>query len=247
VGRAKRARRRTAAIIRFSATRHPIVLAHGYLGFGSLAKKALSGRYFRGVREFLESLGCDVHVLVVPATASVAVRAEALARQVQALRAERVNIIAHSMGGLDARYAISKLGLSSRVASLITVGTPHRGTPIADLLGLSAREMLGEGLRDLTTERVARFNDSVPDAESVLYGSIVGAASSVSRFLAPAYDYLLRTSGRNDGLVPASSQPWGRLLREVDADHLAQIGWARRVDFRALYAPLVTYIASVGL
>src|SRR5207249_8887306 len=43
-----------------------------------------------------------------------------------------VNIVAHSMGGLDARYAISQLGLGGRVASLITIGTPHLGTPLAD-------------------------------------------------------------------------------------------------------------------
>ena len=35
------------------------------------------------------------------------------------------------MGGLDARYAISRRGLAERVACL-TVETPHRGTPLAD-------------------------------------------------------------------------------------------------------------------
>lgn len=47
----------------------------------------------------------------------------------------RLNIIAHSMGGLDARYyAISWLGLAERVASLTTIGIPHLGTPLADLM-----------------------------------------------------------------------------------------------------------------
>ena len=49
------------------------------------------------------------------------------------IRARKVNIIAHSMGGLDARYAIAKLGLADRVASLVTIGTPHLGTPLANL------------------------------------------------------------------------------------------------------------------
>jgi triacylglycerol lipase len=84
------------------------------------------------VRERLEALGYDVHLARLSPTGSVSLRAAQLARQVESIRAERVNIIAHSMGGLDARYAITHLGLHSRVASLTTIGTPHHGTPIAD-------------------------------------------------------------------------------------------------------------------
>src|SRR5215469_10984999 len=67
-------------------------------------------------------------------------RAARLAEQIQARFPEgKVHIIAHSMGGLDSRYLLSKnlLGLDGRVASLSTVSTPHRGSPVADLvLGL---------------------------------------------------------------------------------------------------------------
>ena len=44
----------------------------------------------------------------------------------------KVNIIAHSKGGLDARYAISKLGMAPYVASLTTMNTPHRGCRFVD-------------------------------------------------------------------------------------------------------------------
>jgi triacylglycerol lipase len=47
---------------------------------------------------------------------------------------EKVNIIAHSKGGLEARYLISKLGMADKIASLTTVCTPHRGTCVADLV-----------------------------------------------------------------------------------------------------------------
>jgi triacylglycerol lipase len=150
------------------------------------------------------------------------------------------------MGGLDARYALSKLGLAPNVASLTTLGTPHRGTPIADLVDRAALGGVGEGMHDLTTSRAAAFNDAIPDVGSVLYTSIVGATSTVSPLLEPAYEYLLHTAGENDGLVPASSQPWGSYVTRVKADHLAQIGWARRFDLRKLYAPLVTHLASFG-
>ena len=39
------------------------------------------------------------------------------------------------MGGLDARYMIGQLGMADRVAALLTVTTPHRGSPYADWCG----------------------------------------------------------------------------------------------------------------
>ena len=48
--------------------------------------------------------------------------------------AEKVNIIAHSKGGLDSRWAITKLGLAPQVASLTTINTPHRGCVFAQHL-----------------------------------------------------------------------------------------------------------------
>lgn len=44
---------------------------------------------------------------------------------------ERLSIIAHSMGGLVSRYYIQKLGGGARVKTLITLGSPHHGTPTA--------------------------------------------------------------------------------------------------------------------
>lgn len=227
--------------------RHPIVLVHGFLGFDPLGTGRLSGHYFRGIREHLEHLGCSVFLVNLPPTASVAVRATELARQVNAIEADRVNMVAHSMGGLDCRYALALLGLAQKTASLITVGTPHRGTPIADLVDRGGVSVLsGEGLRDLTTSAAEEFNASVGDAESVFYGSFVGASTSVQSFLSAGYEYLRRISGPNDGIVPADSQRWGRILGEVDADHLAQVGWSRHFDTRPLYTFLVTHLASIG-
>src|SRR5205814_1408651 len=48
------------------------------------------------------------------------------------LPAGPVHVIGHSMGGLDARFMVAKLGMETRVLSLTTVGTPHRGSPFAD-------------------------------------------------------------------------------------------------------------------
>jgi hypothetical protein len=115
---------------------YPIVLAHGVLGFDALPLGFLHPAYFRGVAETLRKAGNEVHVIRVSPVAGIAVRAAQLARQIRDIPAERVNIVAHSMGGLDARYAISVLGLGDRVASLTTIGTPHHGTPLADTVSV---------------------------------------------------------------------------------------------------------------
>src|SRR5438876_4768867 len=126
-----RARRRRAR--RPARPRHPVVLAHGFLGFDELALGSEKHAYFRGIAARLEQMGATVYTPRVPPAAAIATRAERLADLIRALPDQRVNIVAHSMGGLDARYAISRLGLSDKVASLTTIGTPHLGTPIADI------------------------------------------------------------------------------------------------------------------
>src|SRR5262249_44792822 len=95
-----RALRRAAKTLR-----HPVGLAPGVLGLDAGELAGRRHEYFRGIPEQLRALGCDVHVVRVPPVGSVAARAEALAQAVRSLDARRVNIIAHSMGGLDARYA----------------------------------------------------------------------------------------------------------------------------------------------
>jgi len=44
------------------------------------------------------------------------------------------DIISHSMGGLVARWLVEKLGMAGRVDDLITLGTPHHGAPLADVV-----------------------------------------------------------------------------------------------------------------
>lgn len=259
-----RARSRAPVIVvgRPPRARLPLVLAHGYFGFDAIGALRIKREYFRGVRGRLEALGHQVYLARVAPAAGVRRRAEELAEQIRRLPFERVNIIAHSMGGVDARYAISKLGLAGRVASLTTIGTPHRGTPIADAaarLGEWRRfrrmlDTLGanvDGLYDLTTTRMEEFNLSVMDAPDVSYASIVGALASetakVSALLAPGFSYLHRKAGPNDGMVPAASQRWGEVLFEIEADHWAQIGWSGGFDAGPFYVALAEQLAERGL
>ena len=136
----------------------------------------------------------------------VAQSGEELARRLrEVLRetgAEKVNIIAHSKGGLDSRWAITRLGLAPQVASLTTVNTPHRGCVFAQhllgtmpkglvawiarryntlfhTLGDTSPDFLG-GVKDLTRQSCLAFNEAVPDAPGVLYQSVTSAMRRAS-------------------------------------------------------------------
>jgi triacylglycerol lipase len=239
-----------------------VVLAHGLLGFDEVEVRGVRHDYFRGLPDLLRARGCEVHRPRVAPSGSIAARAEALAACVRALPRGKVNVIAHSMGGLDARYAIARLGLADRVASLTTVGTPHLGTPLADFgtdvlgerLGLRALlERAGvavEAFYDLRTGAMDGFNAAVPDAPGVAYASVVGRATARRRthpLLLPAWLWLRAAAGENDGLVPVTSQPWGDVLARVDADHWAQIGWSRHFDAGALYEDVLDELRGRGL
>lgn len=246
---------------RLPRPQYPIVLAHGLMGFDEIKLGSNAYQYFRGVPARLRELGAEVHVIRVSPVASLEARGAQLARALRALPVERVNIIAHSMGGLDARYAISQLGLHDRVLSLTTIGTPHRGTPIANVgstlfgkLGLrSVCDFVGVDVgafHDLTTGHMDSFNRAVFDHPGVAYASYLaearGELASMNPLLVAPYLYLQEIVGPNDGLVPIASQSWGDVLGRVEADHWAQIGLSRRFDAPAFYGEILRELRGRG-
>jgi triacylglycerol lipase len=112
-----------------------VLLAHGLFGFSTVGPRP----YFNGVKECFDS-GTVFHAPAVPPTGSFIDRGKALKKAIadaipsENERHKAIHIVAHSMGGLDARYLISSKGLncSSWIASLTTISTPHNGSPIAD-------------------------------------------------------------------------------------------------------------------
>lgn len=188
-----------------------IVLAHGILGF----KTFLGIRYFNGVKERLETrFQAEVLVTEVDPVANVEYRGGQLRMKIlEALDVtgatptldpnQKVHIVAHSMGGLDSRFILSPQtpdNIAERVASLTTIGTPHQGSPVADLCyalvdGKAALPFIGsleeqvkeafeklirrplfDGLRDLTTAKAHDFNRDVTDADhqAVRYFCVAG-------------------------------------------------------------------------
>jgi triacylglycerol esterase/lipase EstA (alpha/beta hydrolase family) len=108
----------------------PVILAHGYLGFGKLGPFP----YFNNVKQMLAQGGIeDVHATDVMPKGSLDTRSQELAAQIRQLVPNgKVNVIAHSMGGLDSRYLIARGGRDI-IQTLITLGTPFRGTLAADI------------------------------------------------------------------------------------------------------------------
>jgi triacylglycerol lipase len=261
--RRRRFARRVPRALRRTAPRYPVVLAHGLLGFDEIKVGGARHDYFRGIPARLTADGAAVHRARVAKTGAIAARAEELAAFIRAIPERRVNVVAHSMGGLDARYAISRLGLGRKVASLTTVGTPHLGTPVANLgaglAGLAGRARLlgalaGVGIdvsafQDLTAARMTAFNAAVPDQRGVSYGSVVGVAVSareVNPLLLPTWLWLGERGGESDGVVPAASQRWGEVVQIIAADHWAQIGWSKAFDAVEFYAELLRDLRARG-
>jgi triacylglycerol lipase len=213
-----------------------VVLHHGLMGFDRFRLGPVSYNNWKGIDSAITSLGCDVYTTRVHPTAGVVRRAEQLTRQVNSIVLspnQRLIMVAHSMGGLDARYAITRLGLERKVAALLTVCTPHHGSSFADYCALRlGRDMqfyrllakLGldiSAAMDLTRETCSAFNQKTPDAAQVAYFSVGGAPSrrAVMPMLQPSFRLIGNAEGANDGLVSAASSRWGRFLGDWRADH----------------------------
>ncbi len=111
-------------------TKYPIVLVHGLA-----AKQTKRIRAFGKIERELISAGYDVYVADIDGVGAIETNAEQLKEYIlkvcRECNADKVNIIAHSKGGLDAKHMITSLGMEDSVASLTTLCTPHRGSIIA--------------------------------------------------------------------------------------------------------------------
>lgn len=215
------------------ATRYPILMVHGvffrdfrylnYWGRIPAALEANGARIFYGNHQSAASVADSGHEI-----------ADRIKQIVQETGCGKVNIIAHSKGGLDSRYAISKLGMAPYVASLTTINTPHRGCEFADyLLGKipekqqqavanaynSALKKLGDtdpdfiaAVTDLTASACEALNREMPDPQGVYIQSTGSCMKKPSggRFpLNTTNAFVKHFDGENDGLVGYESFKWG--------------------------------------
>jgi triacylglycerol lipase len=228
-----------------------VVLAPGYLGFDRLGLGPLAVDYFRGVRAFLAAAGiASIVVAPVAPGGTVETRARGLKAALDRTAQPRVTLVGHSMGGLDARLVAHALDRDRRVERVVTLGTPHRGTPVAErmLVGNGpvawlVRAIGREGLAELTPDACERRNRSLSDREDVSYVSLAGwrPEAELPLVMRLAIGSALHGHGPHDGLVPVESARWGAAAPDVRADHFELVGWSlpqhgRRAPFDHLAA-----------
>lgn len=116
-----------------TATQYPVVLAHGLGGFNTLFGVL---DYFNGIPQALMQGGSEVYVTKTSAIHDAEYRGEQLLQQVQIITAitgkEKVNLIGHSLGGIDIRYVAEVA--PDQVASVTAVASPEQGSKMADWL-----------------------------------------------------------------------------------------------------------------
>ena len=244
---------------------YPIILAHGVCRFDILWNKAIEVdnsddpevdrlNYFRGIRTMLKEKGHTVYHSKVAWAANVGKRAADLKQNtlkiLEDTAAAKVNIIAHSMGGLDTRHMMfndrNDGRIHERIASLTTISTPHAGSPFADwgLDNLSQIPVLLKKIgldvnafQDLRTDTCKAFNErpEVVEFESgcqskIKFQTYAGQQDfwGVFNALKGPARIIEEKEGANDGLVSLTSAKWRDeyFKGTIDnADHLNELGW----------------------
>jgi triacylglycerol lipase len=211
--------------------RYPLILVHG-AGFRDYT---LGVSYWGRIPLRLKKAGVKVYHGGTDAWGVIETNGEQLKRTILRVLEEtgagKVNILAHSRGGLEARYVIHSLGMAGKVASLTTISTPHRGTRAmnvalhypdrmyrfaARLIDFRSR-MMGDtkpdfytGSRQLSEKWCRVFNEKNPDNPATYYQSY----ASKLRYFFGDLSYLLTYvlvkiyDGDNDGLCPVESAKW---------------------------------------
>ena len=215
------------------ATKYPIFLVHGVF-----FRDTKFFNYWGRVPKELETNGAKIFYGNHPSAASISDSAAELklriAEILEKTGAEKVNVIAHSKGGLDCRYAISKLGIGQNIASLTTINTPHRGCLFAEsLLNKTPDDIkqkvanaynftlgkLGEpnadflaAVNDLTDSKCKELDSEMGTPKGIFCQSVgsVLIGSTYGKFpLNFSYHLVRHYSGDNDGLVSEESFSWG--------------------------------------
>jgi triacylglycerol lipase len=253
-------------------TRYPLVLVHGVL-FRDLKYFNYWGRI---PRELIRN-GAKIYYGNQEAVGTIVTNAEDIRRAILAVLeetgTEKVNIIAHSKGGLDARYAISRLDMADKVASLTTISTPHRGCRFVDkacalpewlyrgVAGFfdNAFRKLGDrrpdfytATRQFATADSEAFNLDTPDVPGVYYQSYMTRMKSASSdpMLALPWLMIKPLEGDNDGLVSIDSAVWGEFRGVLESGGRRGISHGdiidlKRADYKG-FDVVETYVGIVS-
>jgi triacylglycerol lipase len=183
--------------------KYPVLLIHG-AGFRDKIFGFIN--YWGRIPKYLEKHGIKIFYGGTDAWGTIEKNAEKLKEKILHIKneykIERINIIAHSRGGLEARYLINELQMGEFVVSLTTISTPHRGARIMNigffiptfLYKFAAifvniwNKIIGDKNPDFYTSSLelsekycTEFNKKYPNKENIYYQSYV---SKLKYFLA---------------------------------------------------------------
>ena len=218
------------------ATRYPVVLAHG---MGATDDMLGVIDYWWGIEGALEDEGANVYVSAVNAMDSTQNKAAQFKQNflyyLAASGASKANIVGHSHGTVYTRYAMSNLGIGSKVASHTSICGPHRGSAVADVL-IDVLPDSGQWLLGATLDVVYSFilgdsnpnslenayamsrpymnnvfNPNTQNVSGVYYQSAATKIKTITAdmVLQPTWLLLNFYEGANDGLVSVNSAKWG--------------------------------------
>ena len=242
----------------------------------SISSSFLAIDYWIGIQKYLTSMGCQVYIAKVPGFGSIESRALTLHKLLNHIalsntktfpqdKKVKFNLIAHSMGGLDCRYLISRISDDSerenyKIVSLTTICTPHRGSEMADFvveqfenwnhfLKINPQNQNGKQLPllplcfyQLTTSYMTQyFNRITPNDPNVAYFSY-GAFFKPSWYnvFRPTWQIISNYSNGepNDGMVTVKSSRWGRYMGTLyGLDHLDVINWQNKLILKKPLKP----------
>ena len=219
--------------------KYPVILVHGIAMRDREAASAPWGR----IPRILKENGIDIYFGNTDAWGTIESNAEMLKATVDKIlkdtKKEKVNIIAHSKGGLDSRCMIWKYDYGGKVASLTTISTPHHGAVLADMIlnlgsihTKAAKKTLEDLVKlyhdiypdiytagyDLTTANMNELNRTVTMDSRVYYQSIYSVMNDAKDDLlfTASYNYIKKEKGENDGLVSEYSARWGDNITKVE-------------------------------
>lgn len=214
-------------------TKYPILLVHGVF-----FRDFRYVNYWGRIPRELQRNGATLYYGQQQSAAAVEDSGRELADRIRQILAEtgceKVNIIAHSKGGLDSRAAIAHQGMAPYVASLTTINTPHRGCIFAEYLlekiPAAARQKIADtynaalkrlgdenpdflaAVTDLTASACEARNAVTPDDPGVFYQSVMSYCRKAQHGKFPlnmTYPIVKHFDGLNDGLVAVDSAKWG--------------------------------------
>ena len=219
--------------------KYPVVLVHGVMAHDRAGRVKFWGR----IPQTLADMRIQVFTGNTDSWGDYQSNAAVLKTNIETIMretgAEKVNIIAHSKGGLDSRFLIWHYDFGGKVASLTTICTPHHGSEIADLLynrkithtkfTKKVLAVFGKWYGDtnpdvysvnsqLTTANMKAFNEKVLPDDRVFYQSLYTTMNHAFDDIVFSYSYwyLKLARGNSDGVVSEYSTKWG--------DNIAALG-----------------------